>query len=284
MAKPIISADSHITEPPDTYVDRIDRRFRDRAPHVVRDATARRPVRDRRDGPSPSPWGSSLPRASPPRSSACSAPSSRTCTRAASIPRRASPSRTVDGVSARGALPDGRHDALQPPRLRLQEGLLRRLQPLDRRVLRRPPRPAHRRRADRDALGGGGHRRPPPDQGARPARRDDARQPRRRRLRRSRATAPSTRRRSTSACRSPSTSSRASRTASRRAGPSSTPSCRSSAAARTSSASSSSAVSSSGTRACGSCASRPTPAGCRTTCTAWTTPTSATATGCRRGR
>ena len=28
-----------------------------------------------------------------------------------------------------------------------------------------------------------------------------------------------------------------------------------------------------------SCASRPTPAGCRTTCTAWTTPTSATATG-----
>jgi predicted TIM-barrel fold metal-dependent hydrolase len=37
MAKPIISADSHVTEPPDTYVDRIDRRFRHRAPHVVRD-------------------------------------------------------------------------------------------------------------------------------------------------------------------------------------------------------------------------------------------------------
>src|SRR5919201_6073334 len=37
MAKPIISADSHITEPPRTYVDRIDARFRDRAPHVVRD-------------------------------------------------------------------------------------------------------------------------------------------------------------------------------------------------------------------------------------------------------
>jgi uncharacterized protein len=35
--KPIISADSHITEPPGTYVDRIDRRFRDRAPHIVRD-------------------------------------------------------------------------------------------------------------------------------------------------------------------------------------------------------------------------------------------------------
>jgi len=37
MAKPIISADSHITEPPDTYTARIDRRFKDRAPHVVHD-------------------------------------------------------------------------------------------------------------------------------------------------------------------------------------------------------------------------------------------------------
>src|SRR5437588_5875179 len=37
MAKPIISADSHITEPPGTYVDRIDAKFRDRAPHVVHD-------------------------------------------------------------------------------------------------------------------------------------------------------------------------------------------------------------------------------------------------------
>ena len=39
MTTSIISADSHVTEPPGTYVDRIDRRFRDRAPHVVRDAT-----------------------------------------------------------------------------------------------------------------------------------------------------------------------------------------------------------------------------------------------------
>ena len=35
--KPIISADSHVTEPPDTYVDRIEPRFRERAPRVVRD-------------------------------------------------------------------------------------------------------------------------------------------------------------------------------------------------------------------------------------------------------
>lgn len=32
---PVISADSHITEPPDTYVDRIDPAFRDRAPRLV---------------------------------------------------------------------------------------------------------------------------------------------------------------------------------------------------------------------------------------------------------
>ena len=37
MRKPVISADSHITEPPGTYVDRCDRKFRDRAPHMIRD-------------------------------------------------------------------------------------------------------------------------------------------------------------------------------------------------------------------------------------------------------
>jgi predicted TIM-barrel fold metal-dependent hydrolase len=35
---PIISADSHVTEPPGTYIDRIDHRFKDRAPKLVRDA------------------------------------------------------------------------------------------------------------------------------------------------------------------------------------------------------------------------------------------------------
>jgi predicted TIM-barrel fold metal-dependent hydrolase len=37
VQKPIISADSHITEPPNTYVDFIDPKYRDRAPHMVRD-------------------------------------------------------------------------------------------------------------------------------------------------------------------------------------------------------------------------------------------------------
>ncbi len=33
----ILSADSHITEPPDTYTGRIEARYRDQAPHMVRD-------------------------------------------------------------------------------------------------------------------------------------------------------------------------------------------------------------------------------------------------------
>jgi predicted TIM-barrel fold metal-dependent hydrolase len=37
MLKPIISADSHITEPPGCYIDRIDRKYKDTAPHMVHD-------------------------------------------------------------------------------------------------------------------------------------------------------------------------------------------------------------------------------------------------------
>ncbi|MGH7908010.1 MAG: amidohydrolase family protein [Candidatus Binataceae bacterium] len=37
MQKPILSADSHVLEPPNTYIDRLDKRFKDRAPHVEHD-------------------------------------------------------------------------------------------------------------------------------------------------------------------------------------------------------------------------------------------------------
>jgi predicted TIM-barrel fold metal-dependent hydrolase len=40
MSFPVISADSHVTEPPNTYVDFIDPVFRDRAPRMVRDPVA----------------------------------------------------------------------------------------------------------------------------------------------------------------------------------------------------------------------------------------------------
>ena len=39
VAEPIISADSHITEPPDCYTAHIDPKFRDEAPHVVHSET-----------------------------------------------------------------------------------------------------------------------------------------------------------------------------------------------------------------------------------------------------
>ena len=35
MTKPVISADSHIAEPPNCYLDFIDPKFRDRAPHMI---------------------------------------------------------------------------------------------------------------------------------------------------------------------------------------------------------------------------------------------------------
>ncbi|MGH7907204.1 MAG: amidohydrolase family protein [Candidatus Binataceae bacterium] len=37
MATPVFSADSHVLEPPHTYIDRIDRRFKDRAPRMIYD-------------------------------------------------------------------------------------------------------------------------------------------------------------------------------------------------------------------------------------------------------
>ncbi|HEX6477186.1 MAG TPA: hypothetical protein VF005_07900, partial [Acidimicrobiales bacterium] len=37
MPATMISADSHVTEPPDTYRPRIDARYRDEAPHLVHD-------------------------------------------------------------------------------------------------------------------------------------------------------------------------------------------------------------------------------------------------------
>lgn len=37
MFKPIISSDSHVCEPPGTFVDRIDKKYLDVAPHIVND-------------------------------------------------------------------------------------------------------------------------------------------------------------------------------------------------------------------------------------------------------
>ena len=74
----------------------------------------------------------------------------------------------------RSDLPVGRHVALQRPRHRLPARVLRRVQPVDRGVLRDGARTAHRHGPDRVAHAGRRHRRPRVDQGARAARRDAA--------------------------------------------------------------------------------------------------------------
>ena len=172
---PIISADSHITEPPNTYVDYIDPAYRDRAPqHGRRRRGRRRPVRHRRHeapgGDGPRGGGGQAGRGDPRQRRAVRRPA----------PRRLGPRGPAGRPGPRrrgrrGHLPDRRHGALQPPRRRLQEGVLRRLQPLDRRVLRA-------RILDRLLGCGQTAMRSPEegiadlavDQGARPAGRDDA--------------------------------------------------------------------------------------------------------------
>ena len=281
---PIISADSHVTEPPDAYADTSTRRTATRAPRIAARRRHGRRLRDRRhEGADPArhrrrrrqagrgdpPDGHALRGAAPRRLG------SRGAHRRSGARRR----------RGRGDLSDGRHGALQPPRLRLQAGLLRRVQPLARRVLRARtpsacsasgrPRCARRRTASRTCKR---------DQGARPARRDDARQsgvedydspvyddfweaaielglPLSFHILTTRDDARPTRGPKMNALplhhpRLPGHHRHAGARRRLRAPP----------------------------EAAASSASRPTPAGCRTTCTAWTTPTSVTATGCPPGR
>ena len=131
---PIISADSHITEPPNVYVDYIDAPFRDRAPHLERTERRRHLHHPRHEGAGADGHrrrGRQAGRGDPHSRHALRGPAPRRLG-SRGAPRRSAARRR----RRRGHLPDRRHGDLQPPRLRLQEGLLRRLQPLDRRVLR----------------------------------------------------------------------------------------------------------------------------------------------------
>ena len=69
----------------------------------------------------------------------------------------------------RGHLPVGRHVALQPPRRRVPARVLRRVQPVDRRVLRDRARAPDRHRSDRARHARRRHPRSRGDQGARAA-------------------------------------------------------------------------------------------------------------------
>ena len=209
---PCISADSHVTEPPGTYIDRIDPTYRDRAPRlhhhdVLGDvmlidngkslvpfwlvAAAGRPTEEVRldiDKRFDDLWRGRLGSGRPP-----ARPGHRRRRR-------------------RGHLPVGRHAALQPPRRRVPARVLQRVQPLDRRVLRDRARAADRPRPDRARHARGRHPRPRGDQAPRAEGRDAARASRRRRTTTTRCTTSSGTRSSTSGCRRRSTSSRAAAT------------------------------------------------------------------------
>ena len=156
---PIISADSHITEPPDTYVDRIDRAL-PRPGARTSCTTTKRGDLFVIDGhaTSRSRWGSSPRPASRPRRSRMFGARFEELHRGGWDPEARLADQDRDGVAAEVIYPTVGMVLCNHPRLRLQAGLLRRLQPLDRRVLRRAPRPAARHRPDRDAHAGGGHR------------------------------------------------------------------------------------------------------------------------------
>ena len=177
---PVISADSHITEPPDCYTAHIDPAFRDQAPHMVTDAEARRPVR--RAGHEEPDRHRPRRRRRQGRRGAHREPASLFADlhRSGWDPTARVADQDRDGVSAEIIYPIDRDDDLQPPRHRLQAGLLPGLQPLDHRVLLGGPEPAARHRADRAAQRRRGHRRSRGDRRRRPARRDDARHPRHR--------------------------------------------------------------------------------------------------------
>ena len=146
---PVISADSHITEAPDTYLKYIDPAWRDRAPHIERRRRGdRRHLRHRGDAQAdldgPRRRGRQAAGGDPRQGQ----PLRRRCTAAAGTRRPAWPTRTATACR-RGHLPDRRHGPVQPQGRRLQAGLLPGVQPLDRRLLRRPPRPPARAAARR---------------------------------------------------------------------------------------------------------------------------------------
>ena len=205
MAYPIISADSHVTEPPNTYTEFIDRAFLDRAPRMekIGDAGDMFVI----DGMSePISIGLAAAAAGRPKRFACAAGASRTCTAAAGIRRRAWPTRQRDGVAAEVIYPTvgmvlcnhsdldykkACFDAYNLWIARLPSAHPERLLGIGQTAMRTARR---------------GHRRPARDQAAGAPRRDDARRPRLSRTTTRRSTTSSGKRPWSSSYRSRSTS------------------------------------------------------------------------------
>ena len=212
LVGPTISADSHVTEPPEALRRRIDPRFRERAPVLVHldrwarrhahrpghaDEPQSRTVDDRRRPAVPAEEigytnvgvGGAAPRRAGTRSRVSSSRTATASSRRCSIRRSGCCSATTPTSTTRR--PASTRTTAGSPSVRVRA------------------RPARRRRSDRDAHARRGHRRPGVDPRPRAARRDA---PRRRLRRTPTTTTPSRtrsgRRRSTSGCRSRSTSSR----------------------------------------------------------------------------
>ena len=158
---PIISADSHITEPPDT----LHRPHRPDVPRPgartsVHDDEARRPLRHPGHVEADRRWAWWPPRASRPRSSRCSACASRTCTAAAGIPTARLADQERDGVAGEIIYPTVGMVLCNHPDLDYKQACIDAYNLWIAEYCAAAPRPAARRRPDRDAHARGGHRRP----------------------------------------------------------------------------------------------------------------------------
>ena len=126
MIRKPISANSHITEPPNCYLDYIDPAFRDRAPRIkalpgVGDAFVIEGMA------TPVPLGLLAAAGKDRPKITTDGVAFEDLWRSGWDPKYRLADQDLDGVAAEMIYPDRRHAAVQPPRLRLQEGLLRSL-------------------------------------------------------------------------------------------------------------------------------------------------------------
>lgn len=179
---PVISADSHITEAPNTYVDYIDAGWKERAPRIVN--TADRGdvfVIDGMDRPIA--LGLVAAAGKPAEEITEAGVRFEELHRGGWDPQARLAEQDQDGVAAEVIYPTVGMMLCNHADFAYKDALLRRLQPLDRRVLRDPSRTPARLRTDRGYLTGEDRRGPARHKSSRSARRDDVRQSRRRGLR-----------------------------------------------------------------------------------------------------
>ena len=182
MAYPIISADSHITEPPNTYVDFIDSAWRDRAPRMER-VDGRGDVFVVDGMKRPIDIGLAAAAGKPPEELRVNGIPFEELHRGGWDPEARIGDQARDGVAAEVIYPTVGMVLCNHRDFDYKKACFDAYNRWIARLLLRAPGAAARRRPDRAALARGRHRGPARDQAPRPARRDDARQSRGRGLR-----------------------------------------------------------------------------------------------------